>query len=390
MARLSFVNSADSHVIEPSDLWVEALPSTSKARGLRVELDPASGAERLWIDGRVVGFNPFEASPEHLLHTRGASGEGLSEGESTEGRLAMLDGQGVWGELLLPLRGLCIYAATDAQLSMELATIYNDWVLDAYLKASPRWAGAAVIPLHDIALACHEVERCLALGFRTFALPTTPPEGVRRFSAYNSTDFNPLWAVLNAAKATVVLHAGTGEQTEIETGDGGAVISYVASYIPAQRSIAALVGSGVLAHHPEMHVATLEVGSSWLSAFAERMDEGYTQQGMYTTPKLPMLPSDYVRRQIHTSFQHDRAALRTTDITGGQALLFATDYPHLQGTWPQTRRTVDEIFADERVPEDVRRAVTAESLAALVGLPAPTAGWLAGQHEHESATVVAP
>jgi predicted TIM-barrel fold metal-dependent hydrolase len=372
MPRL-VANSADSHVIEPDDLWVDSLPQRWREHALRVDRAAQTSGEAISIDGETVRLNPFEGSPETVTLATGP-----------EARLSMMDEQGVWGELLMPLRGLSIYNTHDPALSTALAAVYNDWLVDRYIKESPRWVGCAVIPVQDVGLAVREVERCAELGYRCFGLPATPPEGVRPHGAYNSPDYEPLWSVLDAVGSVVALHAGTGEPPTYETGAGGAVIGHVAAYIPAQRAVSALVAAGVLEQHPNIKVAVLEVGASWLSAFVERMDEAYTQQGMYTRPKLPMLPGDYVRRQVYASFQHDRAALRATDITGVQALLFATDYPHLHGAWRDTQPVLREIFEGDGVPEDLRVAATVESLAGLIGLPAPSRDWLAAQETMDS------
>ena len=114
----------------------------------------------------------------------------------------------------------------------------------------------------------------------------------------------------------------------------------------------------------------VESGGSWLPAIMERMDEAQRQYGtFFLRPRLPMLPSEYVRRQVHVSFQHGRAALAVADITGLDALLWGSDYPHLEGTYPNTQAVLADIF--DGVPDAIRDAITRDNFVRLFVVPDP-------------------
>jgi predicted TIM-barrel fold metal-dependent hydrolase len=81
-----------------------------------------------------------------------------------------------------------------------------------------------------------------------------------------------------------------------------------------------------------------------------------------------MLPSEYVRRQVHVSFQHGRAALAVAGITGLDALMWGSDYPHLEGTYPNTQAVLADIF--DGVPDTTRDAITRDNFARLFSVPA--------------------
>jgi predicted TIM-barrel fold metal-dependent hydrolase len=147
------------------------------------------------------------------------------------------------------------------------------------------------------------------------------------------------------------------------------VINYVETFIPPMRTLTHLVSAGVLDRHPDVHVLFIEGGASWLPSAMERMDEAYLQHQRFVRPKLSMLPSDFVRRQVHASFQHDKAALRTLDITGVQAIIWGSDYPHLEGTWPGSQETLREILVGiDKADAD---AIAGGTLSQLFDLPAP-------------------
>jgi predicted TIM-barrel fold metal-dependent hydrolase len=78
-----------------------------------------------------------------------------------------------------------------------------------------------------------------------------------------------------------------------------------------------------------------------------------------------------VRRQGHVTFGNDGAGVVNRSFTGIEPLLWASDYPHPEGTWPHTHETLDRIFAG--VPESERDRVTYSTTARLYGLEAPAA-----------------
>jgi predicted TIM-barrel fold metal-dependent hydrolase len=62
----------------------------------------------------------------------------------------------------------------------------------------------------------------------------------------------------------------------------------------------------------------------------------------------------------------DRAPLLTRDITGIEPLLWASDYPHPEGTYPHSQATVERIFAG--LSDAELRAVTHDNAARLYGI----------------------
>jgi predicted TIM-barrel fold metal-dependent hydrolase len=280
-------------------------------------------------------------------------------------RIEDLEREGIWGEVLYPSMGLWIYLTADAELAMACARIYNDWILDRFVKVSPRFVGVALLPLADVGDAVAELDRAAGLGFRAVCLPCTPPGGLR----YNDPALDPLWSALAESDVRACFHVGTGDSPIVERAAGAAVINYVETFYPPQRAVSYLIAGGVLERFPTLHTVFVEGGASWLPALMERMDEGFKQHAMFVNPKLSMLPSEYVVRQVHATFQHDRALLSTLDITGPGAVMWGSDYPHLEGTWPKSREVLDEIFAG--TPDDVRRAVTHDNVANLFKIPEP-------------------
>ena len=345
------VNSGDSHVWEPADLWARELPTQVRDRAL-VVTSGDDGFETISIDGKVLR----RESPSMLEATRPP---GVFDPEA---RLLDMDEQGVNAELLFPTLGLWLYLADDPDLVFASARVYNEWVRDTFMRRSPRFIPTALVPLHDVRRALTEAQWAADNGFKALGLQCSPPAD----ALFNTDVYEDLWSFVVESGLRACFHVGTGSDPIVAHGPGGAIINYLQTYAPAQLSLAYLIASGALDRHPDLHLMFVECGASWLAALAERMDEGFHQHQRFARPKLSMPPSDFIRRQVHVTFQRDRAALRSLDITGLDAIMFGTDYPHLEGTWPNTQAELDKVF--EGVPHDVAEAVSGGNFAKLFKL----------------------
>jgi predicted TIM-barrel fold metal-dependent hydrolase len=363
------VNSADSHVVEPLDLWVQRLPKHLRERAPRIEE----------VDGRwlfvVEGMPPRKMGGPSTETERDAKEDreerkvatGFRPGGSDPDRRAEdLDEDGVWGEVLYPTIALFGFMIPDPELRWETARAYNDWLAETFAAASRRFAGAAMIPVQEVDSAVEEIERVARLGLRSVMLPMHAPSG----APYNTDRYDPVWAAAQASGMPVSFHVGTGIDPVHERGPGGAVINYVEVGLGAQRTLAYLAASGVLERFPDLHVVMVECGAGWLSWLMERMDEAFEEHAGWVDPQLAEPPSFYVRRQGHVTFGNDGAGVVNRGFTGVEPLLWASDYPHPEGTWPHTQETLERIFAG--VDDDERRRITFDTTARLYGLELST------------------
>jgi predicted TIM-barrel fold metal-dependent hydrolase len=123
--------------------------------------------------------------------------------------------------------------------------------------------------------------------------------------------------------------------------------------------------SGVLERFPRLQFVTVETGSAWLAWIMTSMDEIFEKHRMWATPRLAERPSDYVRRQGHVTFQNDPVGVHNRVFTGVDALLWGSDYPHPEGTWPHSRTAVEA--QTQGVPEGEKRKMLGETAARLFG-----------------------
>jgi hypothetical protein len=155
-----------------------------------------------------------------------------------------------------------------------------------------------------------------------------------------------------------------------------------------------LIGGGVPERHPELHFSLIEFNANWLASLVGAMDKAWTtgigqdadwwlgswdderpaddQPHMAQLFKLndkwpyPLMPSEYVARQFHVSFQDDPVAVACRHITGISSIVWGNDYPHAEGTFRGSQELIDRLF--DGVPADEKAAMVGGTLADVLGL----------------------
>jgi predicted TIM-barrel fold metal-dependent hydrolase len=348
--------SADSHVNEPPEMFRERLDARWRDRAPRVE--SLDGVECLVMEGM---------RPRKLPKGRDAlTGEALERAQAGGWEPALRirdqDRDDVSGEVVFPTLALqACFMAPDADLQMALARAYNSWIAEVFGGHRDRFAPAAVIPMIDLDAACGEARRAAGLGLRTLFLPCRLPAGT-----YSDPRYDCFWALAQELGLPLTFHAGTGHEPRIERGPGGAVINYLlGSQADGAHVVCYFAAGGILDRFPRLHVVTVETGSAWLAWVMTTMDEIYEKHHMWARPKLELKPSEYVRRQGHVTFQNDPVGVHNRVFTGVDALIWGSDYPHPEGTWPNSRASLAGQLAG--VPEDEASRMAGGTAARLFG-----------------------
>jgi predicted TIM-barrel fold metal-dependent hydrolase len=144
------------------------------------------------------------------------------------------------------------------------------------------------------------------------------------------------------------------------------VINYAKVGLLSAETLCYVCASGVLERFPGLHLVFVETGAGWLAYCCERMDEAFEEHEQWVNPKLAAAPSHFAKAQCHVTLGADRAPLLTREITGIEPLMWASDYPHPEGTFPHSQDVVARIFAG--VPEDELQAIVGGNAARLYGI----------------------
>lgn len=359
----TWAHSADSHFLEPDDLWTDVLPPEHAERMPRAERI-SEDEELVHVDGQS-----FRRKLPRFMTKRDADGLTIWErahrppgARDVHARLIDLDGEGVWGEVMYPSLGMWSHLVRDQQLAAVAARAHNDWLAEEIQGAAPdRLVPAAYIPLLDLGDAIAEAEHIAEVGLHAVNLPTGLPKTV---PDWTSADWDPLWSIAQDTGLVMCFHIGTeGGDTVLTRGPGGAVVNYVESAYGVQRAVSKLVGCGALDRHPDMKVLVSEGGATWVPFLGDRMNEAYRQHGMFVQPKLSASPKEILYRQVYASFQHDESAPAALWAMGYQNVVWGSDYPHLEGTFGHTQDTLHDLFDD--LEPAVRERITREAFEEL-------------------------
>jgi predicted TIM-barrel fold metal-dependent hydrolase len=129
--------------------------------------------------------------------------------------------------------------------------------------------------------------------------------------------------------------------------------------------ILSLSAGGALDRFPDLRIVTVETGASWLAWVMTQADSIYVDHANYARPKLSMLPSELIRRQCAATFMYDPVAINNRHTTGLDTLMWGNDYPHPEGTWPESQaRNADQF---DGVPDDEVRAIVGGNAARVFG-----------------------
>jgi predicted TIM-barrel fold metal-dependent hydrolase len=355
-----WTHSGDSHVLEPPDLWTTRLSSGLAERMPRTE-DVDDRTELVHVDGRSFQrhkpVNPV--IDKDFARTIGRTG--LEAGMNARDlnrppgafdvrvRLQDLDREGVWGELVYPSIGLWAGLIRDPVLYREGVRVFNDWLKETLLDATPRLVPAAEVSILSVQDAVAETMRAAGMGFRAINLPSSLEKDR---PGWNHDCWEPLWATAEEAGMVLAVHVGSDAKVPDHPdnrpfkGAGGAILNYVESSYSGQRMATTMVASGVLDRHPNLRLMISEGGATWVPFIADRIEEGYRQHGVWVRPKLSRPPREIVYEQIYASFQHDRSAIAACTAMGYRNVMFGSDYPHLEGTFGHTQKTLHELFDD--------------------------------------------
>ena len=114
-------------------------------------------------------------------------------------------------------------------------------------------------------------------------------------------------------------------------------------------SLSDMVLRGVFDRHPKLQVGAVEYELSWIPHFLELLDYGYTQRPLadtaYRLKEFPH-PTDYIHGNVFFGFQEDARDIRDRHIRGVDNIMWGSDYPHQESTFPKSSQILDEVLSD--------------------------------------------
>ena len=356
--------SADSHVQEPSDIYGERLPKRFRDRAPHVE--ERDGARYLIVEGKRPRRLDIAEGRETDADQDREFRQDESGGTDIPHRIKDMARDGVSAEVIYPNDSLALYKSHDPEYQIAVAGAYNDWLMELFGGHPDRFAPVAVIPVADIPAAVKEVERAAKLGYRSIKIPIIVNE-----RPYNMPDYEPFWSAVEDSGIVLSLHAFTNDADTYpedwgeEEGIGGALTFMAMGMVEGQNPVALLISSGMLQRHPKLDFVLVECGAGWLAWLLYALDEQVQKKHMWIRPRLEMLPSEFFARQGHITFSDDPVALHNIRFTGADGLLWGSDYPHDEGTFPDSQAVIERTFAG--ISEADKRKILHDNATRLYG-----------------------
>jgi predicted TIM-barrel fold metal-dependent hydrolase len=270
-------------------------------------------------------------------------------------RLADLDVDGITTAVLLASsRGPSSVSAGDVELEPAFSRAFNDWLSDYCGEDRRRLKAAAWVPLHDIDAACAEARRAVeqrgAVG-----VVINPCTGDY---ALDDPRFFPLYDTLQSLQVPALVH-GTGAVGDFLPRRYHTHMRRHAVAFPLslQMAMMDIVCGGVLERFDRLRVALFEGGAGWVPWWVDRLDEHH-ELAPYASPFITDKPSRLVSRYIDESrlfwsCEPDEACLgAAVDYLGPRAVVFASDYPHVDCTFPGAVAMVaDRVDLDDEAKQ---------------------------------------
>ena len=307
-------------------------------------------------------------------------------------RIRMLDNEGIAGEIVFvdgitelnaPPFGVGlappVYGSMlPPELMLAGARAHNRWLAEFCQMAPERHHGVGVVPiLWDVPGSVEEVKWLARNGIRSVMLPTV----VGDFDFYNNDKYDPFWAACQDHNVIINFHSGASPYQEYfgktwPQADphciGGMGINVGEVFFWTYRPLTFLIWGGVFERFPKLKVVFTEVGTGWmLPPYLKLMDHNYfdtqfsAKLGDFKS-HLSMAPSEYFKRNVGLGASCiGRADVELRHQLGVDQIMWGSDYPHPEGTWPTTRKLMLDAFHD--IPENEIAAMLGENAIRFYG-----------------------
>jgi uncharacterized protein len=380
MAREYRLMSSDGHLEVPPERWTHRVPQQYRDRAPR-SIHLPDGGDALLIEGQPLleaNFLDLRAGrPAGQWQPFGIKVEDAAGTGSAEQRVKEQDIDGMDAEVLFPamVAGPAFWRnISHDEVYKAVIRGYNDWLGEEYCAVAPdRLFGMGVMPITNADDAVAEMQHCAKLGLKGIQLGALP-----NGKGYPTPEDDKFWAAAVDMDMPVTVHVAfnrTGarasqptfkypkEDPQIMARIRRPFLEWLTNFgLAPAVSITQLVLAGVFDRFPTLKVFFAETRLGWVPFWLEHADLWYQRhigwaESMLGFKPLKRLPSEYVREHIYFTVQYERVAIELRQHVGVDHIMFATDFPHIECEWPNSRPLIDKIYAD--VPPEERDRIWA-------------------------------
>jgi len=341
MTNLQPVISADSHISEVEDCFKDIDPAF-KDRRPRQTYDEKRGAI---LEIPDLGIKV----PMGIICTAGRSPEDIAKpvdwhelhpaGHDPKERLKIQDEEGVAAELLYPSLGMVLCNHPDIHYKKACFDAYNRWLAEFCETDSQRLIGVPILSMRTPEEAVDELRAAKAQGFRAVMLPGDP-----EIEDYDHELYDAFWSACEDINMPVSFHILTTKDGILERVRGSRLVHQIVTVRGIQNIMLLLILGGVFDRHPKLNVVCVESDAGWVPHFKFRMDHAYERHRFHLQAEtLQQMPSTYFENNIFVTFQDDYSVKHVQSGLNMQRVMWATDFPHSDGTYPHSRQIIEEV-----------------------------------------------
>jgi len=364
--------SADSHITEPANTYVDYIESRWKEKAPQMRYVDKLG-DAYFVDGFQhpipMGLVAAAGKPPEEIRVTGVRFADMHRGGwDPEARLADQKRDGVAAEVIYPTVGMAICNHPDFDYKKACFAAYNRWIAEYCSHHPDRLIGCGQISMRSPSDAVEELRAVQALGLRGVMMPGNPAE-----EDYDSTLYDEFWEVAAASGLPLSFHILTDRNYAFgHVTRGPAMNRFLSIVRGCQDVMGTLVLGGVFERHPKLKVVCVEADAGWVPHYMYRMDHAYKRHRFWLPAgqKLSRLPSEYFAENIYVTFQDDWVAFKIADMVNWRRLMWANDFPHSDSTWPWSQ----EMLAEHTrvLSAEQKQAILCDNVAELYGIDPST------------------
>ncbi|MDD9933268.1 MAG: amidohydrolase family protein [Myxococcales bacterium] len=385
------VFDADNHLYETEEAFTRHLPKKYRHA---IDYVSVRGRTKIVVNGTISNYIPnptFEVVARPGAHEdfyKNGNPEGKTMRELTgepmkcidafrtpEPRIELMDELGIDRTLMFPTLASVLEERMrdDPDAIHAIVHSLNQWLHETWsFNYEDRIFTTPVISLPIVDRAIEELEWALERGARAILIRPAPVPGFRGSRSFAFEEFDPFWKRAVDSGVLVTMHASdsgyaryqadwTGPSEMLPFKDDAFRMA-TATKRPIEDSMASAVCHGLFSRHPELKIAVIENGGSWVPHLLENLAETYK--------KMPQAfdedPVATFQRQVYVSpFFEDHMVELAEAMGGTNNILFGSDYPHPEGLAEPT--TYVEHLPSSMSKDDVRK-IMGGNLGRLMGL----------------------
>jgi uncharacterized protein len=358
--------SADSHITEPPNTYLDYIEPTFRDRAPHLVHDDRKG-DLFVIEGMSrpipMGLVAAAGKPANELTAFGIKFEELHRGGwDPEARMADQDRDGVAAEVIYPTVGMLLCNHKDYDYKKACFDAYNRWIAE-YCAAHPdRLIGCGQTAMRSVDEGIEDLRRIKELGLKGVMMSGDP-----QVEDYDSPIYDPFWEAAIDLGLPLSFHILTSREDAIGRARGPKLNSFLSIIRGNQDIIGMLILSGVFERHPKLKIVCVEADAGWAPHYMYRMDHAYDRHRYWLTAgTLSKMPSEYFSENIYLTFQDDWVAFKMKDMCNFSRLMWANDFPHSDSTWPWSQELLQKHTAN--LTEAEKNMVLHDNVAELYHL----------------------